>query len=74
MDKVANRKAWLQCLAGKGWDGLLSELQVLCPDLELYSVSQDWAKSADYILKAKGARGDLIVEWLRFPGTAGPAY
>ena len=30
---------------------------------DLYSVSLDWRESAEYILKCKGANGDVLVYW-----------
>lgn len=39
---------------------------ILCrlyPDLDLYCVSVDWRKNREYILKAKGGRGDVIIGW-----------
>lgn len=30
---------------------------------DLYSMSIVWRESADYILKAKGVNGDVIVNW-----------
>jgi len=29
----------------------------------LYSMSLDWRNSAEYILKCKGAEGDVLVYW-----------
>jgi len=31
--------------------------------LDLYSISLDWRNSAEYILKCKGANGDVLVYW-----------
>lgn len=31
--------------------------------LDLYSLSVDWYRSPTFILKAKGAKGDLLVDW-----------
>ena len=31
--------------------------------LKLFSMSIDWRRSAEYILKCKGADGDVIVMW-----------
>jgi len=30
---------------------------------DLYTMSLDWRKSAEYILKCKGAEGDVLVYW-----------
>lgn len=32
-------------------------------DFNLYTVSKDWINSKEYILKFKGAYGDLIIYW-----------
>jgi hypothetical protein len=44
-----------------GWDQLLNYLNTTYPQLELYSVSKDWFNDSKFILKARGAKGDLIV-------------
>jgi len=31
---------------------------------DLYSMSLDWRKSEEYILKCKGAEGDVLVYWI----------
>jgi hypothetical protein len=60
-DLIANRKDFLK----------LSDEQVnsaLCsifPERKLYSHSIDWRKSDEYILKARGTGGDVIVGWER---------
>ena len=44
-----------------GWDGLLERLNLLTK-LDLYQVSTEWAQPASgYLMKAKGAKGDLLV-------------
>ena len=30
---------------------------------DLYTMSLDWRESAEYILKCKGANGDVLVYW-----------
>jgi len=30
---------------------------------DLYSMSLDWRESSEYILKCKGANGDVLVYW-----------
>lgn len=47
-----------------GWDDLLLFLQDMCPTFDLYNVSTSWFKNKNYILKAKGVHGDLIISWL----------
>lgn len=42
-------------------------LNMLFPGRKLYSHSLDWRNSMEYILKAKGRYGDVIVGWLENP-------
>jgi hypothetical protein len=37
--------------------------ECLFPEFELYTMSTDWTISNEYILKFKGASGDIIVSW-----------
>lgn len=46
------------------WEHLLNYLKTKYPQLELYCVSKDWFDDPKYILKARGAKGDLIVTFL----------
>lgn len=50
-------------VAENGWDDLLIFLQDMFPNFDLYSVSQDWYWNRQYICKAKGVLGDVIIEW-----------
>lgn len=40
-------------------------LQSLFPTFDLFSLSLDWRTNPEYILKAKGVRGDVLVLWER---------
>jgi hypothetical protein len=64
MNITASRTAFRAIVDTLGWDALLAALDKFC-GFDLYSVSQDWYiyDSGNYILKAKGALGDLIVTW-----------
>lgn len=64
MEIEASRVAFRSIVDTLGWDALLAALDTF-GGLELYSVSQDWYiyDSRRFVLKAKGARGDLIVTW-----------
>ena len=58
-DLIANRNDFLK----------LSDEQVnsvLCnifPERKLYSHSADWRKSDEFILKARGTGGDVVIGW-----------
>jgi hypothetical protein len=47
-----------------GWDMTFKYLQQTFTELELYTVSKEWFDNPKYILKAKGAKGDLIITFL----------
>lgn len=49
----------------EGWDAFLAHLDDLTGNrLDLYGVSQDWHRiGPEYIAKAKGAKGDVLVSW-----------
>jgi len=42
---------------------MFDTLDSIYPERELYSMSLDWRKDKQYILKAKGAKGDVLVGW-----------
>lgn len=44
-------------------EDILEMLNRLFPKRHLYSMSLDWRKSIEYILKARGTGGDVIVDW-----------
>ena len=46
-----------------GPDALLNVFQFRFPNLDLYSLSDGWLENSQYICKAKGSKGDLIVTW-----------
>lgn len=48
----------------KGWDGFMEYLEEKYSDLDLYNVSMSWYESNEYICKAKGAEGDLVISWI----------
>ena len=52
--------AYIRCI---GPEGLLRALQILFPYLGLYSVSTGWTQSPEYIAKARGVGGDVLVFW-----------
>lgn len=45
-------------------DNILKTLQTMYPKRKLYTISLGWRESKDYILKAKGNGGDVIVGWI----------
>lgn len=44
-------------------DNILRALQLLYPKRKLYTISLGWRESKNYILKAKGTDGDVVVGW-----------
>lgn len=47
----------------QGWEGFFEYLQNLYPDFHLYQVSKAWYEDDQYICKAKGGKGDVIIDW-----------
>ena len=43
---------------------ILTLLKCQFPQRDLYQISTDWRDDRKYILKARGARGDVIVGWI----------
>lgn len=43
--------------------GLLESLQKKYPDRDLYSISVYWMEAPEYIAKARGVYGDVVVSW-----------
>lgn len=41
----------------------LEMLQEDYPQLDLFKCSWDWVEDSSFICKAKGTRGDLIIQW-----------
>lgn len=46
-----------------GIQKLLEFLDALVPHFEIYSISLGWLESKEYIAKAKGFYGDVIINW-----------
>ena len=46
-----------------GVEKLLTYLEDFYPELDLYSISTDWADDRQYIAKCRGSKGDLIISW-----------
>ena len=42
---------------------LFNTLDSIYPERELYSMSLDWRKDKQYVLKVKGVKGDVLVGW-----------
>jgi hypothetical protein len=47
----------------KGWDAFLEYLQNRFKAFNLYCVSTAWYGDDQYICKAKGTRGDVVISW-----------
>lgn len=52
----------------QGWDSFLTKLKDEFPNRKLYSVSQSWYDDSQYLCKAKGAKGDVIIGWQEWGG------
>lgn len=44
---------------------LLEFLNALVPHFEIYSISISWLESKEYIAKARGNHGDVIINWYK---------
>ena len=66
MELSFDYQSTVESVKAKGWDWLLEALNDATDSrLDLYAVSQDWLRvGPQFILKAKGANGDVIVRWL----------
>lgn len=62
-DKLMKHDEAVKNVDEKGWDGFLEDLQDEFKEHDLYAVSQSWYESDEYICKARGERGDVIIGW-----------
>ena len=46
-----------------GIQKLLEFLDALVPHIKIYSISLGWMESKEYIAKARGSYGDVIINW-----------
>jgi len=44
-------------------EGILDALDNLYPGRDLYSLSLEWRKDKQHVMKARGAYGDVLVGW-----------
>jgi len=58
MDYIFNRDTFLKLTNQEILDLLNSITK-----FDLYSLSTGWRESAEFILKGKGAKGDVIIGW-----------
>ena len=63
IDKIMNYYEATKYVEDNGWDSFLELLQQEYPNYRLYSVSTSWHKDNQYICKAKGTLGDVIIGW-----------
>lgn len=47
-----------------GFEDMLNFLNTAYPERKLYSISKDWFYDNQYIAKAKGISGDVVISWL----------
>jgi len=66
VDAVWNHRKMVRFVAMFGWDEFLKYLRKQFPHHDVYAVSQSWYyDGSEYILKARGKNGDVIVSWER---------
>lgn len=63
VDKIMNYNEATDIVKKEGWDEFLETLQKEHPKHDLYACSMSWYESDEYICKAKGTYGDLIIDW-----------
>lgn len=63
MDILMNYDYAVNIVDSKGWDAFLKMLQERFKAFDLYCVSVDWYTDDQYICKARGTRGDVVVYW-----------
>lgn len=70
MELIAHYNDILNIYNKHGFAGVLAVIanhakESFGTDLELYSLSTSWIQDKQYIMKAKGVKGDVIVTWIR---------
>jgi len=63
MDILMNYDYAVNIVNSQGWDAFFKMLQEMFKDFKLYTVSMSWYESDEYICKAKGTKGDVVVYW-----------
>jgi hypothetical protein len=63
MDILMNYDYAVMIVDSKGWEAFFQLLKNMYPSYHLYQVSKDWYEDDQYICKAKGARGDVVIGW-----------
>lgn len=64
-DKIMNYNKAAEYVKENGWDKFLELLKQENPRYNLYCVSTSWYEDNQYICKAWGKYGDLIIGWER---------
>ncbi len=63
MEELASYHGFRAFALKLGPKGFFEWLCKQYPELGLYCVSRDWLFSNDYVMKAKGRYGDLVIAW-----------
>lgn len=63
MNLTMTRKHIKQLVDVYGWSGFLQILNEFYSGFNFYTVSKAWYDDKNYICKAKGQHGDLIINW-----------
>lgn len=64
MYKNMNYHEAVEFVKNKGWDEFLNSLKKEFPQFKLYGCSTAWFEDRQYICKARGVYGDLIIRWM----------
>lgn len=62
-DGIHNYESAKEFVKEFGWDDFLEALNENYPGRKLFSVSTAWYNNMDYLCKAKGANGDVLIGW-----------
>jgi len=63
IDKIINYNEAKEYVKENGWDSFLKLLQHEYSDCKLYTVSKSWYDNNQYICKARGILGDVVIGW-----------
>lgn len=63
MDILMNYDYAASIVDSQGWDAFMELLQKMFKEFNLYTVSISWYEDDQYICKAKGAYGDVVIYW-----------
>lgn len=62
-DAILNLQQSKSYVESEGYAGFLNSLNAQYPNHNLYQVSTAWYENPEYICKAKGRNGDVVIGW-----------